>query len=61
MTRDDLIDSIAQERTDNAEVPELEEHYYDTQCMALEDFTTEELVEIYSEYFDDYEEEDLEE
>lgn len=61
MTRDDLIDSIAQERTDNAEVAELEEYFYDAQYTALEYRTTEELIEIYSYYFDDYEEGDLEE
>ena len=60
MTRDDLIDSIAQERTDNAEIPELETVYYNDQYDRLQEFTTEELIEIYSNYFDDYEEGDLE-
>ena len=61
MTRDDLIERIAQERTDNAEMPELEEYFYNAQYMALEELTTEELIGMYTTYFDDYLEGDLEE
>lgn len=61
MTRDDLIDSIAQERTDNADARELAECFYDTQYENLSSCTTAELIEYYNEYFDDYSEGDLEE
>ncbi len=56
MDRNDLIDSIAQERTDNAEVNELEKMYYDIQYDSLSDMTDEELKQIYDYHFDDREE-----
>lgn len=60
MTKHDLIDSIAQQRTDNAEISELETVYYQDQFEKLEDYSIDELIDTYKDYFDDYEEGDLE-
>lgn len=42
----DLVDQLAQHRTDNADEKELLIAYYDDQYGYLDGFTTEELIEM---------------
>ena len=46
--RDELIDILAQHRTDNMEVYDLERSYYDMTVFNLDDYTDEELQEMIS-------------
>ena len=43
----DMIDEIAEKRTEDAEVSELERMYYDIQYASLEDMTEEDVLQIY--------------
>lgn len=56
--RNDLIDSIAQQRTDGAEISELETAYYEQQYSRIKEWNDEELREVYiREVADDLEDE----
>ena len=55
LDRNDLLDSIAQERTENAEVPELESAFYEYQYEKLDKYSDKELQEIYNDMFDEEE------
>lgn len=46
--KEELADSIAQERTDNAEIDELKSYFYNAQYESLnDDYSKEELYQIY--------------
>lgn len=60
MTKEEIIEELAQQRTENAEIPELESTYLDYQKDQLEWYDQEDLITAYQHEVDeDFTVEDL--
>ena len=60
MTKEEIIEELAQQRTENAEIPELESIYLDYQKDMIEWYDQEDLITTYKNEIDeDFTVEDL--
>ena len=53
MTKEEIIEELAQQRTENAEIPELESTYLDYQKDQLEWYDQEDLITAYQHEVDE--------